>query len=190
MNYNSVLGFHYLWENQNKPFQKPPIIPDCHKKSSKLSFHSKVDVSESEMRSQLINKPMAWFFIYYSGNIYIFLNSYLCFVFMKCERSDSCDTPPGLLHPALGCPPRSCWRESRRGHKNRSEVWSISPVRKSWQLELFSLEKTSLWDLIVAFQYLNWACKKDGANFLAGLVTAVQEIMILNKKKRVHLQYI
>lgn len=36
----------------------------------------------------------------------------------------------------------------------------------------------------MAFQYLNWACKKDGANFLAGLVTAVQEIMILNKKKK------
>lgn len=73
-------GGFYLKENQNKPFLKSPIFPDCHTKPSKLCFHSKIHISETERRSQLINKPMAL-------TLCILLRKYLHFskqLFMLC----------------------------------------------------------------------------------------------------------
>jgi len=56
MNYNEykvlVVFFYYF-------FLMPPIFPDCHTKPSKLSCHAYVAVSETEMRYQLVYKPLA-----------------------------------------------------------------------------------------------------------------------------------
>jgi len=44
----------------------------------------------------------------------------------------------------------------------------LSYDKRLRELGLFSLEKSRLWgDLIVAFQYLKWACKKDEDNLFS-----------------------
>jgi len=49
------------------------------------------------------------------------------------------------------------------------------------ELWLFSMERRRVQrDLIVAFQYLKGACKKDGDKLLAGPVVTGQGVMVLN----------
>jgi len=58
-------------------------------------------------------------------------------------------------------------RESSRGPQRGSRAWSISLIRKGWDLGLFSLgERTQRRDLINAYKYLTCGSQVDGARLL------------------------
>lgn len=55
----------------------------------------------------------------------------------------------------------TCWSGFRGGLQKLSAGWNTSPVRKGWELRLFSLkERRHQGDLTTAFQYLEGAYKE------------------------------
>ena len=78
----------------------------------------------------------------------------------------------------------TCWSGSRGGPQTWSQGWNTSPMRKGWKSWRCSAWRRVCRHLIVAFQYLMGAYKRDGdTNFLAGPVAIGQRIMVLSKER-------